>query len=160
MGRSTPMPSPGTSTSGAESGGTSPDPDSEAVSAPGREAKGDGRTVGGRPASRSPRFIPAVVLAEVATGRQPMPQSGTSWEDPSLDLPKGVAMRAGRCASMPGRCGARSVTSPWTPSWLPPRLELALSVVITADKLTWSYWLTDSTSRSRRSECDLMVGHV
>lgn len=26
MGRSTPMPSPGTSTSGAESGGTSPDP--------------------------------------------------------------------------------------------------------------------------------------
>ena len=62
-----------------------------------------------------------------------MPQSGTSWgrSPPLTSQGRGYACRALRINA--GKVRRRSVTSQWTPSWLPPRL-IGPSVVITADK--------------------------
>ena len=109
--------------------------DSEAVSALAEKRKGMAERLAAAQQADHRVLIPAVVLAEVATGA---PTDAAIWHGlgkiPSLDLPKGVAMRAGalRTHAKKVRRTKRDLTVDAIVA--ATAVELAPSVVITADR--------------------------
>ena len=103
-------------------------------------------------------LIPAVILAEVATGA---PSDAAIWQIlgtiPTVDLPQSVAMRAGALRTRAEKVRRKKRDLTVDAIVAATAVELAPSVVITADSPTWSSWSTDSTSRSRHSERDSHV---
>ena len=101
------MSSRSTSTSGAETVARVLILDSEAVSALAEKRKGMAERLAAAQQADHRVLIPAVVLAEVATGA---PTDAAIWHVlgriPTLDLPQGVAMRAGLAGSVGFDCGA------------------------------------------------------
>lgn len=129
------MPSRSTSTSGAETVARVLILDSEAVSALAEKRKGMAERLAAAQQADHRVLIPAVVLAEVATGT---PTDAAIWHVlgriPTLDLPQGVAMRAGalRASAEKVRRKKRDLTVDAIVA--ATAVELAPSVVITADE--------------------------
>jgi predicted nucleic acid-binding protein len=109
--------------------------DSEAVSALTEQRKGMAERLAAAQQADHRVLIPAVVLAEVATGA---PTDAAIWHVlgriPTLDLPQGVAMRAGalRARAEGTRRKKRDLTVDAIVA--ATAIELAPSVVITADQ--------------------------
>lgn len=129
------MPSRGTSTSGAESVARVLILDTEAVSALAKKRKGMAERLAAAQQADHRVLIPAVVLAEVATGA---PSDASIWhvlgKIPTLDLPQGVAMRAGALRSRAERVRRKKRDLAVDAIVAATAVELAPSVVITADK--------------------------
>lgn len=130
-----PTPSLGMSASGAETVARVLILDSEAVSALAEQRKGMAERLAAARQADHRVLIPAVVLAEVATGA---PTDAAIWHVlgriPTLDLPQGVAMRAGalRARAEGTRRKKRALTVDAIVA--ATAIEVAPSVVITADK--------------------------
>lgn len=109
--------------------------DSEAVSALAEQRKGMAERLAAAQQADHRVLIPAVVLAEVATGA---PTDAAIWHVlgrvPTLDLPQGVAMRAGalRARAEGTRRKKRDLTVDAIVA--ATAVELAPSVVVTAEK--------------------------
>lgn len=135
MDLSTPRPSLGTSTSGAETLARVLILDSEAVSALAEKRKGMAERLAAAQEADHRVVIPTVVLAEVGIGS---PTDAAIWHVlgriPTVDLPQGVAMRAGalRARADSVRRKKRDLTVDAIVA--ATAVELAPSVVITADK--------------------------
>lgn len=129
------MPSRGTSTSGAESVARVLILDTGAVSALAKKRKGMAERLAAAQQADHRVLIPAVVLAEVATGA---PSDASIWhvlgKIPTLDLPQGVAMRAGALRSRAERVRRKKRDLTVDAIVAATAVELAPSVVITADK--------------------------
>lgn len=129
------MPSRGTSTSGAESVARVLILDTEAVSALATKRKGMAERLAAAQQADHRVLIPAVVLAEVAAGA---PSDASIWhvlgKIPTLDLPQGVAMRAGALRSRAERVRRKKRDLTVDAIVAATAVELAPSVVITADK--------------------------
>lgn len=129
------MPSRGTSTSGAESVARVLILDTEAVSALAKKRKGMAERLAAAQQADHRVLIPAVVLAEVAMGA---PSDASIWhvlgKIPTLDLPQGVAMRAGALRSRAERVRRKKRDLTVDAIVAATAVELAPSVVITADK--------------------------
>ncbi len=129
------MPSLGTSTSGAETLARVLILDSEAVSALAEQRKGMAERLAAAREADHRVLIPTVVLAEVATGA---PTDAAIWHVlgriPTVDLPQSVSMRAGtlRARADSVRRKKRDLTVDAIVA--ATAVELAPSVVITADK--------------------------
>lgn len=129
------MPSLGTSTSGAETLARVLILDSEAVSALAEQRKGMVERLAAAREADHRVLIPTVVLAEVATGA---PTDAAIWHVlgriPTVDLPQSVSMRAGtlRARADSVRRKKRDLTVDAIVA--ATAVELAPSVVITADK--------------------------
>lgn len=129
------MPSLGTSTSGAETLARVLILDSEAVSALAEQRKGMAERLAAALGADHRVLIPTVVLAEVATGA---PTDAAIWHVlgriPTVDLPQSVSMRAGtlRARADSVRRKKRDLTVDAIVA--ATAVELAPSVVITADK--------------------------
>ncbi len=129
------MPSLGTSTSGAERLSRVLILDSEAVSALAEQRQGMAEMLAAAREADHRVLIPTVVLAEVAIGA---PTDAAIWHVlgriPTVDLPQCVSMRAGtlraRAASVRRRTRDLTVDAIVAAT----AVELAPSVVITADK--------------------------
>jgi predicted nucleic acid-binding protein len=109
--------------------------DSEAVSALAEQRTGMAERLVAAQRADHRVLIPAVVLAEVATGA---PRDAAIWhvlgKIPTLDLPQGVAMRAGALRTRAE--GARRKKRDLTVDAIvaATAVELAPSVVITSDR--------------------------
>lgn len=129
------MPSRGTSTSGVESVARVLILDTEAVSALAGKRKGMAERLAAAQQADHRVLIPAVVLAEVATGA---PTDASIWhvlgKIPTLDLPQGVAMRAGALRGRAERVRRKRRDLTVDAIVAATAVELAPSVVITADK--------------------------
>lgn len=129
------MQSRGTSTSGAESVARVLILDTEAVSALAEKRKGMAERLAAAQQADHRVLIPVVVLAEVATGA---PSDASIWhvlgKIPTLDLPQGVAMRAGALRSRAERVRRKKRDLTVDAIVAATAVELAPSVVITADK--------------------------
>lgn len=129
------MPSLGTSTSGAETLARVLILDSEAVSALAEQRKGMVERLAAAREAEHRVLIPTVVLAEVATGA---PTDAAIWHVlgriATVDLPQSVSMRAGtlRARADSVRRKKRDLTVDAIVA--ATAVELAPSVVITADK--------------------------
>lgn len=123
------------STSGAETLARVLILDSEAVSALAEQRKGMAERLAAAREADHRVLIPTVVLAEVATGA---PTDAAIWHVlgriPTIDLPQGVAMRAGtlRTRADSVRRKKRDLTVDAVVA--ATAVELAPSVVMTADK--------------------------
>ena len=128
------MPSRGTSTSGAEVARVLI-LDTEAVSALAEKRKGMAERLAAAQQADHRVLIPAVVLAEVATGA---PSDASIWhvlgKIPTLDLTHGVTMRAGALRSRAERARRKKRDLTVDAIVAATAVELAPSVVITADK--------------------------
>lgn len=135
MDLSTPRPSLGTSPSGAETLARVLILDSEAVSALAEKRKGMAERLAAAQEADHRVVIPTVVLAGVGTGSQ---TDAAIWHVlgriPTVDLPQGVAMRAGalRARADSGRRKKRDLTVDAIVA--ATAVRLAPSVVITADR--------------------------
>jgi predicted nucleic acid-binding protein len=129
------MPSRGTSTSGAESVARVLILDTDAVSALAEKRKGMAERLAAAQQADHRVLIPAVVLAEVATGA---PSDASIWhvlgKIPTLDLSQGVAMRAGALRSRAERLRRKKRDLTVDAIVGATAVEVAPSVVITADK--------------------------
>lgn len=129
------MLSRGTSTSGAETVSRVLILDSEAVSALAEKRTGMAERLAAAQQADHRVLIPAVVLAEVATGA---PTDAAIWRVlgtiPTLDLPEGVAMRAGALRARAERVRRKKRDLTVDAIVAATAVELAPSVVITADK--------------------------
>lgn len=129
------MLSRGTSTSGAERVARVLILDSEAVSALAEKRPGMAERLAAAQQADHRVLIPAVVLAEVATGA---PNDAAIWHllgrIPTLDLPEGVAMRAGALRARAERVRRKKRDLTVDAIVAATAVELAPSVVITADK--------------------------
>lgn len=109
--------------------------DTEAVSALAQKRKGMAERLAAAQQADHRVLIPAVVLAEVATGA---PSDATIWhvlgKIPTLDLSQGVAMRAGALRSRAERVRRKKRDLTVDAIVAATAAELAPSVVITADK--------------------------
>jgi predicted nucleic acid-binding protein len=109
--------------------------DTEAVSALAEKRKGMAERLAAAQQADHRVLIPAVVLAEVATGA---PGDASIWHVlgriPTLDLPPGVAMRAGALRSRAERVRRKKRDLTVDAIVAATAVELAPSVVITADK--------------------------
>jgi len=109
--------------------------DSEAVSAIAENRKGTAERLAAAQQADHRILIPAVVLAEVATGA---PSDAAIWhvlsKIPTLDLPQGVAMRAGGLRTRAERVRRKKRDLTVDAIVAATAVELAPSVVITADK--------------------------
>lgn len=123
-----------TSTSGAETVARVLILDSEAVSALAEKRKGMAERLAAAQQADHRVLIPAVVLAEVATGA---PSDASIWhvlgKIPTLDLPQGVAMRAGALRARAERVRRKKRDLTVDAIVAATAVELAPSVVITAD---------------------------
>ena len=132
---STPTRSPATSTSGAKTLPRAVILDSEAVSALAEQRKGIAERLAAALQADHRVLIPAVVLAEVATGT---PTDAAIWHVlgrvPTIDLTPEVSMRAGALRERVG--GQRRKKRDLTVDAIVAATAVALapSVVITADK--------------------------
>jgi predicted nucleic acid-binding protein len=108
--------------------------DSEAVSALTEQRDGMAERLAAAQQADHRVLIPAVVLAEVATGA---PSDAAIWhvlgKIPTLDLPQGVAMRAGALRSRGERVRRKKRDLTVDAIVAATAVELAPSVVITAD---------------------------
>lgn len=124
-----------TSTSGAETVARVLILDSEAVSALAEKRKGMAERLAAAQQADHRVLIPAVVLAEVATGA---PTDAAIWHVlgriPTLDLPEGVAMRAGVLRARAERVRRKKRDLTVDAIVVATAVELAPSVVLTADK--------------------------
>ena len=129
------MLSRGTSTSGAETVARVLILDSEAVSALAEKRPGMAERLAAAQQADHRVLIPAVVLAEVATGA---PTDAAIWHllgrIPTLDLPEGVAMQAGALRARAERVRRKKRDLTVDAIVAATAVELAPSVVITADK--------------------------
>lgn len=129
------MLSRGTSTSGAETVARVLILDSEAVSALAEKRPGMAERLAAAQQADHRVLIPAVVLAEVAKGA---PNDAAIWHllgrIPTLDLPEGVAMRAGALRARAERVRRKKRDLTVDAIVAATAVELAPSVVITADK--------------------------
>lgn len=129
------MLSRGTSTSGAETVARVLILDSEAVSALAEKRQGMAERLTAAQQADHRVLIPAVVLAEVATGA---PTDAAIWHVlrriPTLDLPEGVAMRAGALRARAERVRRKKRDLTVDAIVAATAVELAPSVVLTADK--------------------------
>lgn len=129
------MPSRSTSTSGAERVARVLILDSEAVSALAEKRKGMAERLAAAQQADHRVLIPAVVLAEVATGA---PTDAAIWhvlsKIPTVDLPQGVSMRAGALRTRAERVRRKKRDLTVDAIVAATAVELAPSVVITADK--------------------------
>lgn len=109
--------------------------DTEAVSALAQKRKGMAERLAAAQQADHRVLIPAVVLAEVATGA---PSDASIWhvlgKIPTLDLSQGVAMRAGALRSRAERVRRKKRDLTVDAIVAATAAELAPSVVITADK--------------------------
>lgn len=124
-----------TSTSGAETVARVLILDSEAVSALAEQRKGMAERLAAAQQADHRVLIPAVVLAEVATGA---PSDAAIWhvlgKVPTLDLPQGVAMRAGALRARADKVRRKKRDLTVDAIVAATAVELAPSVVLTADK--------------------------
>jgi predicted nucleic acid-binding protein len=108
--------------------------DSEAVSALAENRKGMAERLAAAQQADHRVLIPAVVLAEVATGA---PTDAAIWhilgKIPTLDLPQGVAMRAGTLRTRAEKVRRKKRDLTVDAIVAATAVELAPSVVITAD---------------------------
>jgi predicted nucleic acid-binding protein len=109
--------------------------DSEAVSALGEKRKGMAERLAAAQQADHRVLIPAVVLVEVATGA---PTDAAIWhvlsKIPTLDLPQGVAMRAGGLRTRAERLRRKKRDLTVDAIVAATAVELAPSVVLTGDK--------------------------
>ena len=109
--------------------------DSEALSALAEQRKGMAERLAAAEQADHRVLIPAVVLAEVATG---VPSDAAIWhvlgKIPRLDLPQGVAMRAGALRSRAERVRRKTRDLTVDAIVAATAVELAPSVVITSDQ--------------------------
>lgn len=109
--------------------------DSEAVSALAEQRTGMAERLAAAQQADHRVLIPAVVLAEVATGA---PSDASIWhilgKIPTLDLSQSVAMRAGALRSRAERVRRKKRDLTVDAIVAATAVELAPSVVITADK--------------------------
>lgn len=109
--------------------------DSEAVSALAEQRKGMGERLAAAQQADHRVLIPAAVLAEVATGA---PSDAAIWhvlgKIPTLDLPQGVAMRAGALRARAEKVRGKKRDLTVDAIVAATAVDLAPSVVITADK--------------------------
>jgi predicted nucleic acid-binding protein len=135
MGRSTPRQSTISSMSGAKSLARVLILDSEAVSALAEQRKGMAERLAAAQQADHRVLIPAVVLAEVATGA---PTDAAIWhvlgKIPIVDLPQEVAMRAGALRSRAEKSRRKKRDLTVDAIVAATAVQLAPSVVITADK--------------------------
>lgn len=128
------MPSRSTSTSGAETVARVLILDSEAVSALAEQRNGMAERLAAAQQADHRVLIPAVVLAEVATGAA---SDAAIWhvlgKVPTLDLPQGVAMRAGALRTRAERVRRKKRDLTVDAIVAATAVELAPSVVLTAD---------------------------
>lgn len=124
----------GTSTSGAETLARVLILDSEAVSALAEKRRGMAERLAAAQAADHRVLIPAVVLAEVATGA---PTDAAIWhvlaKIPTVDLPQGVAMRAGALRTRADSVRRKKRDLTVDAIVAATAVELAPCVVITAD---------------------------
>jgi predicted nucleic acid-binding protein len=124
-----------TSTSGAETVPRVLILDSEAVSALVEKRKGMAERLAAAQQADHRVLVPAVVLAEVATGA---PSDAAIWhvlsKIPTLDLPQGVAMRAGALRTRAERVRRKKRDLTVDAIVAATAAELAPSVVLTSDK--------------------------
>lgn len=108
--------------------------DSEAVSALAQKRKGMAERLAAAQQADHRVLVPAVVLAEVATGA---PTDAAIWHVlgriPTLDLPEGVAMRAGALRARAERVRRKRRDLTVDAIVAATAVELAPSVVLTAD---------------------------
>ena len=108
--------------------------DSEAVSALAQKRKGMAERLAAAQQADHRVLVPAVVLAEVATGA---PTDAAIWHVlgriPTLDLPEGVAMRAGALRARAERVRRKKRDLTVDAIVAATAVELAPSVVLTAD---------------------------
>ena len=108
--------------------------DAEAVSALAEQREGMAERLAAAQQSDHRVLIPAVVLAEVATGA---PTDAAIWhvlsKIPTLDLPQGVAMRAGALRTRAGRIRRKKRDLTVDALVAATAVELAPSVVLTGD---------------------------
>ena len=111
---------------------------SDAVSALAEKRKGMAERLAAAQQADHRVLIPAVVLAEVATGA---PSDAAIWhvlgKIPTLDLPHGVAMRAGALRARAERVRRKKRDLTVDAIVAATAVELAPSVVVTADKSDW-----------------------
>lgn len=128
------MPSRSTSTSGAETVARVLILDSEAVSALAEQRNGMAERLAAAQQADHRVLIPAVVLAEVATGAA---SDAAIWhvlgKVPTLDLPQGVAIRAGALRTRAERVRRKKRDLTVDAIVAATAVELAPSVVLTAD---------------------------
>jgi predicted nucleic acid-binding protein len=109
--------------------------DSEAVSALVEKRKGMAERLAAAQQADHRVLVPAVVLAEVATGA---PSDAAIWhvlsKIPTLDLPHGVAMRAGALRTRAERVRRKKRDLTVDAIVAATAAELAPSVVLTSDK--------------------------
>jgi len=109
--------------------------DSEAVSALAKQRKGMAERLAAAQQADHRVLMPTVVLTEVATGA---PTDAAIWHVmgriPTLDLPQGVAMRAGALRARAERVRRKKRDLTLDAIVAATAVELAPSVVITADK--------------------------
>lgn len=109
--------------------------DSEAVSALAEQRKGMAERLAAAQQADHRVLMPTVVLTEVATGA---PTDAAIWHVmgriPTLDLPQGVAMRAGALRARAERVRRKKRDLTLDAIVAATAVELAPSVVITADK--------------------------
>lgn len=109
--------------------------DSEAVSALAEQRRGMAERLAAAQQADHRVLIPAVVLAEVATGA---PSDAAIWhvlgKIPTLDLPQGVAMRAGALRTRAERVRRKKRDLTVDAIVAATAVELAPSVVITSDQ--------------------------
>lgn len=109
--------------------------DSEAVSALAEQRKGMAERLAAAQQADHRVLIPTVVLSEVATGA---PSDAAIWhvlgKVPTLDLPQGVAMRAGALRARADRVRRKRRDLTVDAIVAATAVELAPSVVITADR--------------------------
>ncbi|MEI2810983.1 MAG: type II toxin-antitoxin system VapC family toxin [Nocardioides sp.] len=109
--------------------------DSEAVSALAEQRKGMAERLAAAQQADHRVLMPTVVLTEVATGA---PTDAAIWHVmgriPTLDLPQGVAMRAGALRARAERVRRKKRDLTVDAIVAATAVELAPSVVITADK--------------------------
>jgi predicted nucleic acid-binding protein len=124
-----------TSTSGAETVPRVLILDSEAVSALVEKRKGMAERLAAAQQGDHRVLVPAVVLAEVATGA---PSDAAIWhvlsKIPTLDLPQGVAMRAGALRTRAERVRRKKRDLTVDAIVAATAAELAPSVVLTSDE--------------------------
>lgn len=127
--------SPGTSTSGAETLARVLILDSEAVSALAEQRRGMAERLTAAQQADHRVLIPAVVLAEVATGA---PSDAAIWhvlgKIPTLDLPQGIAMRVCALRARTDRVRRKKRDLTVDALMAATAVELAPSAVITAGK--------------------------
>jgi predicted nucleic acid-binding protein len=109
--------------------------DSEAVSALAEQRNGMAERLAAAQQADHRVLVPAVVLAEVATGA---PSDAAIWHVlgklPTIDLPQGVAMRAGALRTRAERVRRKKRDLTVDAIVAAIAVELAPSVVLTADK--------------------------